>query len=111
MGETDLISRADIEWHEILVRDGKGMYHDEQIAYKSQIDDLPSAQKKGHWLHKKIISSNSDSGFFLLPECTCSECNIMVEHEANGTYICHLDGYEIQDNACDKCDRKVVDGK
>lgn len=33
-----------IVWHDYLVPDGNGMYHDEKIAYKSQIDDLPAAQ-------------------------------------------------------------------
>lgn len=41
---SEYISRQDIEWHKVLVSDGNGMYHNEQIAYKSQIDDLPSAQ-------------------------------------------------------------------
>lgn len=33
-----------IVWHDYLVSDGNGMYHDEKVAYKSQIDDLPSTQ-------------------------------------------------------------------
>lgn len=40
----DLISRAAIEWHNFLVADGNGMYHEEKVAYKSQIDTLPSTQ-------------------------------------------------------------------
>lgn len=53
----DLISRADIEWHDYLVADGNGMYHDEKIAYKSQIDMLPSAQtkrKEGRWIFETL---------------------------------------------------------
>ena len=40
----DAVSRADIEWHNFMVSDGNGMYHEEKVAYKSQIDELPSAQ-------------------------------------------------------------------
>ena len=39
-----LIDFDAIVWHDYLVPDGNGMYHDEKIAYKSQIDDLPTAQ-------------------------------------------------------------------
>lgn len=48
----DLISRAAIEWHNFLVADGNGMYHEEKVAYKSQIDTLPSAQpeRTGRWI-------------------------------------------------------------
>ena len=58
------------------------------------IKGLPSAQserKKGYWLHEKIISSNSERGFFLLPECTCAECNIVIAHEANYCPNCGAD--------------------
>ena len=41
---SDLISRQDIEWTEMLVADGDGQYHSEDIAYRSQIDSLPSAE-------------------------------------------------------------------
>ena len=44
MAGTDLIRRQDIEWHDYLVADGNGMYHNEQVAYRSQIDAIPSAQ-------------------------------------------------------------------
>ena len=44
MKTNDLISRAAIEWHDFLVADGNGMYHEEKVAYKRQIDTLPSAQ-------------------------------------------------------------------
>lgn len=60
--ESDPISRADIEWHDYLVADGNGMYHDEKVAYKSQIDMLPSAQpeiiqcKDCYWWEKQEAS-------------------------------------------------------
>lgn len=41
--EMDLINRSGIERHDYLVPDGDGKYHTERIAYKSQIDDFPSA--------------------------------------------------------------------
>lgn len=40
----DMISRQEIEWHDYLVADGNGMYRNEKVAYKSQVDMLPSAE-------------------------------------------------------------------
>lgn len=47
---SDLIDRQKIEWHDFLVPDGDGNYHNEQIAYKSQIDEMPSAQPEQRWI-------------------------------------------------------------
>lgn len=41
---SDLISRHDIEWHDFLVADGNGMYHNEKVAYKSDVDEIPSRE-------------------------------------------------------------------
>lgn len=50
-----MIDADAIVWHDYIVSDGNGMYHDEKVAYKSQIDDLPSVQperKKGKWVYQ-----------------------------------------------------------
>ena len=70
--ESDLIRRADIEWHDYFVADGNGMYHNEKIAYKSQIDTLPSApvteRARGEWIF------NEEYGYY-----ECSECRGLAE--------------------------------
>ena len=45
-----VINADAIVWHDYLVSDGNGMYHNEKIAYKSQIDDLPFAQPEQRWI-------------------------------------------------------------
>ena len=42
----DAVSLSAIEWHDMLVADGNGQYHNERVAYKSQIDDLPPVTPK-----------------------------------------------------------------
>ena len=67
----DCISRQGIEWHDYLVSDGNGQYHEEKIAYKNQIDELPSAQPKtGEWIP------------FDLPWYQCSECGALRENKS-----------------------------
>jgi hypothetical protein len=56
----DLISRQDIVWHDYLVPDGNGMYHIEHIAYRSQIDALPSAQVVKHHVPSAQTADISD---------------------------------------------------
>ncbi|MBR2556345.1 MAG: hypothetical protein IKE94_15975 [Aeriscardovia sp.] len=59
----DLISRADIEWHDYLVADGDGMYHDEQVAYRSQIDALPSVNPDLSGFCDRLWKSAYDRGY------------------------------------------------
>ena len=42
----DAVSLSAIEWHDMLVADGNGQYHNERVAYKSQIDDLSPVTPK-----------------------------------------------------------------
>lgn len=38
---------------------------------------------RGYWMHKKIQSSNSVTGYFKLPKCECSNCGCIVLQETN----------------------------
>lgn len=97
---SDTINRQtaiDVLHTEIVKRRITGGANDgmlDEFDTESILRKLPPAQserKKGYWLHEKIISSNSERGFFLLPECTCSECNIVIVHEANYCPNCGAD--------------------
>lgn len=82
---SDLISRQDIEWHEILVREGNGMYHNEKIAYKSQIDDLPPAQPKtGKWVPERIQCTYGGS----YKVYRCDQCGVAQLAESNYCPVC-----------------------
>ena len=48
---SDLISRQETEWHDYLVADGNGIYHNEKVAYKSQVDMADMLTKRAYpWL-------------------------------------------------------------
>ena len=52
----------------------------------------PCAQQKtGRWKHVEIESNKSDTGYFMLPLCECSVCEIYVEQESNYCPNCGAD--------------------
>ena len=57
----DLISRQDIKWHDYLVAGGNGMYHNEKVAFKSKIDDLPPAQLN---MAKRFIDADFEEAHY-----------------------------------------------
>lgn len=51
---TDLISRQDIKYHTQLEAMGNGQYEEVEVAYKNDIESLPSAEPKtGEWIYAK----------------------------------------------------------
>lgn len=103
----DLISRAAIEWHTFLVDDGNGMYHEEKVAYKSQIDTLPSAQSK----NTDCIYCHEDSDGYVKP----------IEKNGHAFIRFGMNGWEISLGAkgwngsakimyCPVCGRRFGDG-
>lgn len=53
---------------------------------------LPSVQPKtGRWKHVEIEINKSDTGYFMLPRCECSVCDIYVEQESNYCPNCGAD--------------------
>ena len=65
-----LIDADLIQYEPMLSAKGNGMYEDVMVAYKSQIDDLPTIEerKKGKWIKK---------------DCDllyCSECDLPSLH-------------------------------
>lgn len=64
-----LIDADLIQYEPMLSAKGNGMYEDVMVAYKSQIDGLPTIEerKKGKW-EIYIISPFDGEG------CRCSEC-------------------------------------
>lgn len=63
-----LIDADLIQYEPMLSAKGNGMYEDVMVAYKSQIDDLPTIEerKKGKW-----INHRNDMGHNI---ADCSEC-------------------------------------
>lgn len=48
------------------------------------LEHLPSVQPKtGRWKHVEIESNKSDTGYFMLPICECSVCDLYVERKSN----------------------------
>ena len=95
----DLISRqAAIEyfmtntnWH-----DENGYPIDDAEEKRKLLEDyfnsISSAEPKtGRWKHVEIESNMSDTGYFMLPLCECSVCEIYVEQESNYCPNCGAD--------------------
>lgn len=60
---TDCISRADIEYHTQLEARGNGQYEEVEVAYKSDIDNLPPVNQKqitGKLENAEIATSEGD---------------------------------------------------
>lgn len=79
---SDLISRADIPYHKQLEPMGNGQYVEVEVAYKDDIDALPSAgPKTGEW----VLDPNGMD--WNIPAWRCSECGFVANYigvEANG---------------------------
>lgn len=92
---SDLISRQDIEWHDYLVADGNGMYHNEKVAYKSQVDDLPSAQPEPKCADGCIYGWGSDE---------CKHCDVSAQPEIIRCKDCKWsDWYTIEEGGKQYC--------
>lgn len=101
---TDYISRADIPYHTQLEPMGNGQYSDVEVAYKTDIDALPSAEAvhietyrelyekyvelkhasadrpQGEWKHVKSTVKN-DNGYLRIRHLwECSVCDFQGEY-------------------------------
>lgn len=98
---TDLISRADIPYHTQLEPMGNGQYSDVEVAYKTDIDALPSAETTGAL--DDAIAKYVEDGLMELPSAdavqgewididnyyrlaTCSHCHKITMFEKWGEY-------------------------
>lgn len=45
-------------------------------------------QMRGYWIHEKIQSNQSITGYFELPCCECSNCGCYVQQETNFCPYC-----------------------
>lgn len=60
-------------------------YNDGIDFVVSKLSVMPPAQperKKGMWIHEHIASDSSITGYYLSPECSCSECGVIITCEA-----------------------------
>lgn len=75
-----LIDADLIQYEPMLSPKGNGQYEEVSVAYKSQIDDLPTIERKtGKW----ILTEDDDYEY-----CTCSECGYQNgENWMNGSDI------------------------
>lgn len=71
----DLIRRADIEYHTQLEARGNGQYEEVEVAYKSDIDNLPPVtptERTGKW----AVAYLDHESIGVRPKTLyCSECN------------------------------------
>ena len=72
--KTDLISRQDaVDALYKMLHDCFGADDEELDAVITTLNELPSAQRKGKWLEKKVIPVYENG--FPLQSCKCSECD------------------------------------
>lgn len=69
-------SKSDIELHEAL-----------DIAIAA-LRPITQDQVRGYWIHEKIQSNQSITGYFELPCCKCSNCGCYVQQETNFCPYC-----------------------
>ncbi|MBQ9328574.1 MAG: hypothetical protein IJ225_08595 [Solobacterium sp.] len=43
--------------------------------------EINNKNKHGSWIHTRIEDPASVTGYFILPECTCSECGYVANFE------------------------------
>ena len=43
--------------------------------------DVNNSGKHGYWVHTKVRNEQSVTGYFILPECTCSMCGYVAGYE------------------------------
>lgn len=69
---SDLISRQDIKYHVQLEAMGNGQYEEVEIAYRSDIESLPSVDRPtGEW----VYGIDEETGEKDCYKWTCSICN------------------------------------
>ena len=49
------------------------------MAYYYEEDN--TKEKHAHWIHKRVNSAKSVKGYFILPECRCSNCGAVATFE------------------------------
>lgn len=87
----DLISRQDIKYHTQLEAMGNGQYEEVEVAYKNDIESLPSADRStGEWI------MHIDD---LYPEESTQECSNCHKHET--IFIRH-------DSYCPNCGTRMT---
>lgn len=57
------------------------------------LSDVPSVEqdRKGRWIHERVYSEYSVTGYFILRRCECSECGAICEQEFNFCPNCGTD--------------------
>ena len=91
--DCDLISRADIVYHKQLEPMGNGQYEEVEVAYKSDIDGIPSvsAERVGEWELCKdidgeygicsVCGNDADFSHYGKPYHYCPNCGARMENK------------------------------
>lgn len=71
-----LIDADLIQYEPMLSPKGNGQYEEVSVAYKSQIDDLPTIEerKKGKWIERHHAYADEEKVIEEWQSCKCSIC-------------------------------------
>lgn len=88
MIDTDLI-----QYESMLSAKGNGMYEDVMVAYKSQIDDLPTIEerKTGKWEGRKVSSEK------VIDEWQSARCSVCGKYHTT-PYMYYFDSFSFCPN-------------
>lgn len=67
---SDLINRQDIRYDSMLRPLGNGNYEECEVAYRDEIEAMPSAERTGRWTH--VYDENAK--LFFRNKWICSAC-------------------------------------
>ena len=67
---SDLINKQDIRYEKMLRTFGDGNYEYCEIAYRDEIDDLPSAERNGRWKYER----HENAPMLFKDRWICSAC-------------------------------------
>ena len=88
---SDLINRQDIRYESMLRPLGNGNYEECEVAYRDEIEAMPSVERTGRWTHvydenapmlfkdRWICSACGKSNLYGMSDF-CPECGAMMEN-------------------------------
>ena len=94
-----LIDADLIQYEPMLSAQGNGMYEDVMVAYKSQIDDLPTIEperKTGKWEEREVSSEN------VIDEWQSARCSVCGLYHTT-PYLYYFNYY----NYCSNCGARI----
>ena len=87
-----MIDAEAIQYEPMLSAKGNGMYEDVMVAYKSQIDDLPTIERKtGEWEEREVSSDK------VIDEWQSARCSVCGKYHTT-PYMYYFDSFSFCPN-------------